>query len=138
MGTPEEAERKDVTITPAGFQMGMELGIPTVVVTSSYSAAAATAASAVEASACLAAEKRLHDLELSLVRILADEKDSQDLRRELGLDAIEPRVVRILAGGELERRSEQEQHQKWLMDKWIVIALAAGGWLVALAALLFG
>lgn len=106
---------------------------PNVSVTSTYSVAASTATSFDEAKACLAAEGVMRNLDLPLLRVLADDKDSATLREQLRLGAIEARVAQVLAAGELERRTDAKQDQKWVMDKWIVIAIAAGGWFVALA-----
>ncbi len=102
--------------------------------TSSYSVAASTATSFDEATACLAAEGIMQNLALPLLRILADEKgeQSQPLRKQLHLDAIEARIAQVLAAGELQRRTEVKQDEKWIFDKWVVLTLAAGGWLVAI------
>ena len=100
----------------------------------SYSVAASTATSLDEATACLAAAGIMQNLALPLLRVLADEKseNSGPLRRQLHLDAIEARVAQVLAAGELERRTDAKQDQKWVIDKWMVMAIAAVGWLVAL------
>ena len=71
----------------------------------------------------------MRNLALPLPLVLADDKDSARLREELRLGAIEPRIAQVLAAGELERR-------KWLRDRWVTLALAAGGWLVAIIAVL--
>lgn len=74
----------------------------------------------------------MRNLTLPLLRVLADEKDSSaTLRQQLRLNAIEARVARILAIGELKDRTDAKQDQKWVIDKWVVIAVAAGGWLAA-------
>ena len=110
------------------------MGYPPTVKVTSYSVAASTATSFDEATACLAAAGIMRDLALPLLSVLADEKreNSEPLRKQLHLDAIEARVAQVLAAGELQRRTDAKQDQKWVIDKWVLIGLAAGGWLVAL------
>jgi hypothetical protein len=76
----------------------------------------------------------MQNLALPLLRVLADEKGehSEPLRKQLRLDAIEARVAQVLAAGELHRRTEIKQDQRSIFDKWVMLALAAGGWLVAI------
>ena len=112
---------KNVTIYPQGLTA-----------TTVYSVAASTATTIDEETACLAAEGILRRLELPLLRVLADDNDRGALRKKLHLDAIDARVAKVLAAGELERRTEVKQDAKWIIDKWLVFAIALGGWLVAL------
>ena len=116
-------------VSPAVARAG---GVGSARAISVYTVAADTAPSLDEATACLAAEGIMRNLTLPLLRVLADEKDSSaTLRQQLRLNAIEARVARILAIGELKDRTDAKQDQKWVIDKWVVIAVAAGGWLAA-------
>jgi len=71
-------------------------------------------------------------MQLSLVRVLADDTDSEGLRRENDLQTIEPRVVGILAAAEIQRREQADATRKWIYDKWVMLLIASGGWIAAI------
>lgn len=71
-------------------------------------------------------------------------RDTQRLGPRLGIEAATEETLRACLSWELERRERQrelkqseEKHQretwKWLFERWERIAIAAGGWIVALA-----
>jgi hypothetical protein len=118
--------------------MGMMGYPPTIKVTSAYSAAAAMATSPDMAAAYLAAEPKLRALKLTLLRVLAADKEGRHgLLKQLGFELLPPDMVSVLAGYEIERLNDAKQDRKWIFEKVIVIMIALGGWLAAIAVALF-
>lgn len=93
---------------------------------SAYTAAAAMADSPVAAATYLAAKPKMRKLDSTLLMVLAADKEGRHgLLHQLGFEGLQPDMVSVLAGGELERR-------KWVKDKWVAVALAAIAGLFAL------
>jgi hypothetical protein len=91
------------------------------------------AASPVEAAAYIEAEATMRALSLPHLMFLASDKEGRHgLLGQLGFERLPPDIVSVLAGGEIQRRTDAKQDRKWVIDKWIAIALAAIAALVAL------
>jgi hypothetical protein len=106
---------KNVTIKPAGMQINTALGVPTVVVTSAYTAAAAMAESPVAAAAYIDAEATMRALSSPHLMILAADKEGRHgLLDQLGLAPLPPDIVSVLAGGEIQRRADAKQESGFL------------------------
>jgi len=69
--------------------------------------------------------------------LAADKEGRHGLLKQLGFELLPPDMVSVLAGYEIERLNDAKQDRKWIFEKVIVIMIALGGWLAAIAVALF-